>query len=65
ELSQNFAGIYGARMSGGGFGGSNIHLLTTKLLKEYSSYLEKNYFEKFNISPSLYISKDCQGTFKL
>ncbi|MBK2192109.1 galactokinase [Francisella tularensis] len=65
ELSQNFAGIYGARMTGGGFGGSTIHLLPTKLLKEYASYLEKNYFEKFNIKPSFYISKACQGTCKL
>lgn len=65
ELSQNFAGIYGARMTGGGFGGSTIHLLPTKLLKEYTSYLEKNYFEKFNIKPSFYISKACQGTCKL
>ncbi|AEB28493.1 galactokinase [Francisella hispaniensis] len=65
ELSQNFAGIYGARMTGGGFGGSTIHLLPTKFLKDYTSYLEKNYFEKFNIKPSFYISKACQGTCKL
>ncbi|MDE5028267.1 galactokinase, partial [Francisella tularensis subsp. holarctica] len=65
ELSQNFAGIDGARMTGGGFVGSTIHLLPTKLLKEYARYLEKNYFEKFNIKPYFYISKACQGTCKL
>lgn len=65
KLSQNFAGIYGARMTGDGFGGSTIHLLPTKLLKGYTSYLEKNYFEKFNIKPVLYISKACQDTNRI
>ena len=51
-------------MTGGGFGGSTIHLLPTKLLKDYTSYLEKNYFEKFNIKPVFYISKACQGTLE-
>ncbi len=65
ELSQSFAGVYGARMTGGGFGGSTIHLLPTKLLKDYTKYLEKNYFEKFNIKPTFYISKACKGTHKI
>lgn len=65
ELSQNFDGIHGARMTGGGFGGSTVHLLPSKLVQEYSEYLEKNYFEKFNIKPAFYISKACQGTYKI
>ena len=34
KLSQNFAGIYGARMTGGGFGGSTIHLFTYQASKK-------------------------------
>lgn len=33
KLSQNFAGIYDARMIDDSFGGSTVHLLSTKLLK--------------------------------
>lgn len=46
----------------GGFGGSTIHRLPTKLLKDYTSYLQKEYFEKLNIKQVFYISKACQGT---
>ncbi|MBD2809205.1 galactokinase, partial [Francisella tularensis] len=55
ELSQNFDGIYGALMTVGGIGCSILHLLTTKLLHDYASSLETNYFEKLNIKPSFYI----------
>lgn len=65
DLSRQFDGVYGARMTGGGFGGSTIHLLPSKMLKEYSNYLESNYYAKFNIRPNFYISKACQGTHKI
>lgn len=65
ELSQNFDGVYGARMTGGGFGGSTIHLIPSRLVKDYSAYLEEKYFEKFNIKPTFYISKASQGTHKV
>lgn len=65
DLSRKFDGVYGARMTGGGFGGSTIHLLPSKMLKEYSNYLESNYYAKFNIRPNFYISKACQGTHQI
>ena len=65
DLSRQFDGVYGARMTGGGFGGSTIHLLPSKMLKEYSNYLESNYYAKFNIRPNFYISKACQGTHNI
>lgn len=65
ELAQNFDGVYGARMTGGGFGGSTIHLIPTKNLKKYSNYLEEKYSKNFDIKPMFYISKACQGTHKI
>lgn len=65
DLSREFDGVYGGRMTGGGFGGSTIHLLPSKIVKEYSNHLEKNYYAKFNIRPNFYISKACQGTHKI
>ncbi|BCD90823.1 galactokinase [Francisella halioticida] len=65
DLSKEFDSVYGARMTGGGFGGSTIHLLPTKILKKYSNYLERKYFDKFNIKPTFYISKACQGTHQI
>lgn len=65
ELAKSYDQVYGARMTGGGFGGSTIHLIPVNILEYYKNYLEKNYYEKFNIKPTFYISKASQGAHKL
>ncbi|MFC4891597.1 galactokinase [Pseudofrancisella aestuarii] len=65
ELSKTFDGVYGARMTGGGFGGSTIHLVKENVLEKYKDYLEENYFNRFKIKPLFYISKACNGTHKV
>ncbi|WP_234393415.1 galactokinase [Francisella adeliensis] len=64
-LSESFDGVHGARMTGGGFGGSTIHLVPKKVVEEYKAYLEKNYYDRFKIKPLFYMSKACNGTHKI
>jgi galactokinase len=65
ELSESYDGVFGARMTGGGFGGSTIHLIPNDILEEYKNYLEKEYYNRFKIKPLLYVSKACDGAKKL
>ena len=65
ELASKYNKVYGARMTGGGFGGSTIHLIPTTILEDYKKHLEEKYFNKFQIKPLFYISKPCDGARKL
>jgi len=65
ELANNYDQVFGARMTGGGFGGSTIHLIPAYILEDYKKHLEDNYFDKFNIKPLFYVSKPCDGAKKL
>lgn len=44
----------GARMMGGGFGGSTIHLIPSESVKEYSSKISKLYNSKFGFNPDIF-----------
>lgn len=46
ELSKGHDACFGARLSGGGFGGISIHLVKEDQAEEYCSYIEKAYEEK-------------------
>ncbi|MGQ4002713.1 galactokinase [Francisellaceae bacterium CB299] len=65
ELSESYDGVFGARMTGGGFGGSTIHLIPNDILEEYKNHLEKEYYNRFKIKPLFYVSKACQGVHKV
>jgi len=43
--------VKGARMMGGGFGGSTINLLEEKNLEEFQSFIGPLYYQKFGIHP--------------
>lgn len=47
EFAEQFEGVMGARMMGGGFGGSTLHLLKEDAKQDYQHALSKAYFKKF------------------
>ena len=53
--------VLGARMMGGGFGGSVITLLKTESLKEISLNLERSYKDKFDKVLDVYLIKPEEG----
>ncbi len=65
ELSKHFDGVYGARMTGGGFGGSIVALVEDHRIDEYQEYIQSHYSHQFSLSPKLYISRACQGVRSL
>lgn len=61
ELAQNFADCYGARMTGGGFGGCAVALVKKAKSLEFTEYISKNYHKKTSIKPQLYICNAANG----
>ena len=54
EESKKISGVYGARMTGAGFGGCAIALVDKKNVEEYISLITKIYREKTNLIPDLF-----------
>ena len=50
-------GVYGSRMTGGGFGGCTVNLLAPDAVEEFRSTLSASYAERYSIQPMFY---DCE-----
>ncbi len=54
-------GVYGARMTGGGFGGCIVALVRPRDVEALTAHLEKTYREKFNIKPAVFATTATAG----
>ncbi|MGC9034535.1 MAG: galactokinase [Verrucomicrobiia bacterium] len=54
-------GVYGCRMTGGGFGGCTIALVKTALVNQIAEKLVSDYKKQTGISPSVFVSRPSQG----
>ncbi len=61
ELASSMAGVYGARMTGGGFGGCTINLVERDLASAFTGNISKMYKEKTGIDPRIYITTAADG----
>jgi galactokinase len=57
EKAIELPGVYGARMTGGGFGGCTVNLVAPESLEQFRNELAAAYQERFGIQPVFY---DCQ-----
>ncbi|HKO46131.1 MAG TPA: galactokinase [Polyangiaceae bacterium] len=55
------AGVYGARMTGGGFGGCTITLLERAAVERVSEAIRSRLEQQFARTPDLFLSDACQG----
>ena len=60
-LARAEAGVYGARMTGGGFGGCTITLLERAALDRVSECIRAGFKQQFAIEPQFFVSDACQG----
>jgi len=58
-------GVWGARMTGGGFGGSMVCLVETSDLGRVESELGATFVETFGRAPGLFVTKGGQGACEL
>jgi galactokinase len=58
-------GVYGSRMTGGGFGGCTVNLLAPNAADDFRERLGKAYRERFSKSPVFYDCEPSQGAGRL
>ena len=66
DAALGLPGVYGARMTGGGFGGCTVTMLKTESVGAFDEAIQAAYRRKFNTSPSIYqcIPSDGAGELK-
>ena len=64
EIAQGIGikgGVWGSRMTGGGFGGCTVTLARTDAVKEISEQLSAEYRRQTGIEPTLFVSRPADG----
>jgi galactokinase len=61
DLGSSRRGVYGARMTGGGFGGCTVNLVGSDFADEFTAEIATMYKEKTGITPEIYICDPAQG----
>ena len=61
ELANRQPGVYGARMTGGGFGGSTINLVDERYCAAFAENVAKGYQQETGIAAALYVCMPADG----
>ncbi|MGC1648293.1 MAG: galactokinase [Candidatus Sulfotelmatobacter sp.] len=61
ELAISVPGIYGARMTGGGFGGCTVNLVRADCADAFKAQIARKYEAATGIVPDLYVCEPAQG----
>jgi galactokinase len=61
EIASSCEGVYGSRMTGGGFGGCTITLVRSHSVDAFKDKITKAYKEKIGITPDIYVCSAAQG----
>ncbi len=61
ELGFFVNGVYGARMTGGGFGGCTVNLVRSDCVSDFNAHIAKSYQQKTGIALDIYVCEPAQG----
>jgi galactokinase len=61
QLGQEQPGCYGARLTGGGFGGCTVNLVEAAAAERFAETLRTRYFEQTGIRPEVYLCSTADG----
>ena len=61
DLAFQQKGVFGARMTGGGFGGATINLVDARYAGEFKEKIAKAYQREMGLVPQIYICKPAEG----
>jgi galactokinase len=67
EMAQRFVGqgVYGARMTGGGFGGCTVTLLRAEAVEPVSRFIAEHYPKHAGVHPTLFTTRPAAGAMRL
>lgn len=58
-------GVYGARMTGGGFGGCTVNLMRPDAVDAFEAAIRENYQARFRLTPTIYRVKASAGAAEI
>jgi len=61
DIAASCEGVYGSRMTGGGFGGCTITLVRSHAVEAFRERITQTYKEKTGITADLYVCSAAQG----
>jgi galactokinase len=61
RIAQSLEGCYGARLTGGGFGGCTVNLVAREQVDEFAHSLAKGYESETGLHPEIYITRTSNG----
>jgi len=65
DLARHLEGVYGARMTGGGFGGCTVNLVDVDKVEQFKRKVAKEYQLVTGLSPEIYICEASNGAEEL
>jgi galactokinase len=61
RLALEFDGVYGARMTGGGFGGCTVNLLPAQAVERFCLFMGERYSQATGYRPEIYVCNSADG----
>jgi galactokinase len=61
EIARGVPGVFGGRMTGGGFGGCTVNLVRMDAIGEFTAAIKREYTRRTAISPDVYVCVAAQG----
>lgn len=61
DCADGLTGLYGRRLSGGGFGGCTVNLVAAEHAKTFAQQLAENYEKKTSIKPTMHLCRAADG----
>jgi galactokinase len=64
EIARSVDGVFGARMTGGGFGGCTVNLIKKDALENFKTKILKEYNDAFHQEPAIFLFHAVDGAFE-
>lgn len=65
DIARKVEGVYGSRMTGGGFGGCTINLVDSKMISAFRTAVARDYENLTGLSPQIFVSHPAAGASEL